>query len=258
VNPEIFFDKVRASVFGGRLVPSQVDGLNRIIAEADKRGVNNEYLAYTLATSAWEGAYTMQPITERGQRSYFNKYEPGTKIGKVLGNTQPGDGYRFRGRGDVMLTGRANYAKAGRILGIDLLGNPELALDPKVSVRILFSGMADGWFTGKDLDDFLDGIDEGEAEDLREFANARRIINGTDKQVQIAKIALAFEGALRAAKRPERGSPVAPAPTPVPEAPTPPKATPEAPEAAPEEDLIVRILRIIRKLLIAFVKGGRK
>jgi len=54
---------------------------------------------------------------------------------KDLGNTQPGDGRRFKGRGIIQLTGRANYAECSRDLGIDLVGNPELGEDPEISVR---------------------------------------------------------------------------------------------------------------------------
>jgi putative chitinase len=52
-----------------------------------------------------------------------------------LGNTQPGDGPRFKGRGFIQLTGRANYEKAGRSLGLDLVNNPELAAEPGVAAR---------------------------------------------------------------------------------------------------------------------------
>ncbi|MEZ6185299.1 MAG: glycoside hydrolase family 19 protein [Planctomycetota bacterium] len=67
---------------------------------------------------------------ERGPRRYFNRYEPGTRPGRRLGNTRRGDGFRFRGRGPLQLTGRDNYARAGRSLGLDLVGNPDLVSQP--------------------------------------------------------------------------------------------------------------------------------
>lgn len=55
---------------------------------------------------------------------------------KDLGNVNPGDGYKYRGRGFIQLTGRANYAAAGKYLGIDLVNNPDLASDPDVAAGI--------------------------------------------------------------------------------------------------------------------------
>ena len=53
-----------------------------------------------------------------------------------LGNTQPGDGRRFKGRGPIQLTGRSNYTIAGRALGLDLVGRPELAAQPRHAFRV--------------------------------------------------------------------------------------------------------------------------
>jgi putative chitinase len=77
--------------------------------------------------------------------SVYNKKDPKDKneptgtlyeCRKLLGNTQAGDGPKFIGRGVLQLTGRENYTLYGKKLGLDLVGNPELACDPKVSVKI--------------------------------------------------------------------------------------------------------------------------
>lgn len=64
------------------------------------------------------------------------KYNPGTKVGKKLGNTQPGDGPRYKGRGYIQLTGRWNYNHYGEKLGIDLVGKPELAAENDTAGKI--------------------------------------------------------------------------------------------------------------------------
>ncbi|MGO4549529.1 M15 family metallopeptidase [Lysobacter sp. 2RAF19] len=67
----------------------------------------------------------------------FDRYEPGTSAGNRVGNTHAGDGARFKGRGFVQLTGRENYGKIGRQVGVDLLSDPERANDGPLAGRIL-------------------------------------------------------------------------------------------------------------------------
>jgi hypothetical protein len=74
----------------------------------------------------------------------FDKYEPTTSIGKSLGNTQPGDGSRFKGRGYVQLTGRANYTRIGPQVDADLVEQPDLACDPAIAGKILAQFLKSG------------------------------------------------------------------------------------------------------------------
>lgn len=198
-KPEAFFAHVRTELFGGHLTAGQVAGINAILAAWGLYGDNdNEKLAYCLATPKLETDDTMAPIHEYGPVSYFAKYEPGTPIGARLGNTQRGDGFRYRGRGLCQITGRANYARVGKLIGADLIGNPDLALNLTIAARILVQGSMLGWFTGKRLGAYIDGIDEADSADLKEYVQARRVINGQDKAELIGGYAVKFERAIAA------------------------------------------------------------
>jgi putative chitinase len=58
------------------------------------------------------------------------------KLAKMLGNHEPGDGFKFRGNGDLQLTGRESHARIGKMIGVDLVGNPDQLEDPKISFRV--------------------------------------------------------------------------------------------------------------------------
>lgn len=205
-----FFDAIRPH-FGGSLTQPQVDGINAIMEMWRRAGDGDvRKLAYLLATTQHETGGTMQPIYERGKKAYFDKYEPGTDIGKRLGNTLAGDGYRYRGRGYVQLTGRGNYRKAGEKVNTDLLANPDLALQPDIAAMVLVKGCLEGWFTTKKLGDYINAT-------KCDYRNARRVVNGLDKADTIALYAGEFEKALEAAETPADAPKPVPAPAPLPE-----------------------------------------
>jgi len=205
-----FFAALRGtSLFPAGLKQFHVDGLNRLlncwekyIAKGDP---SLQRLAYDLATSWHETANTLAPITERGSASYFLKYEPGTPLGKMLGNTQKGDGYRYRGEGDVQNTGRRNAAFSSKRLNalfglqVDFVARPDLRGDPLLSALCLFVGNSEGWWTGKALRQYIDETDEADSEEIKEFIAARHVVNGTDRALEIAQEALVFAKALKSA-----------------------------------------------------------
>lgn len=118
-----------------------------ILAALEERGINTPFVQVAAAaTISVEVGLPWKPIREFGGKTeaacvaYFEKAYGGRKD---LGNLEPGDGPRFRGRGFIQITGRANYAFFGQALGIDLLADPDKALDPSVAARILALYFAD-------------------------------------------------------------------------------------------------------------------
>lgn len=183
----------------GKLNIAQVENIEDIIdLFFVYRGTNIKQLAYILATVYHETAKTMKPIREYGNNAYFfrmyDKLGDRPKVAASLGNTEVGDGVKYSGRGFVQITGRNNYKNMGRILGLPLLENPDLAMEPYISAKILIEGMMKGKslygdFTGKSLDDYIN-------QEKTDFINARRIINGTDCAKIIAGYAEKFLSAL--------------------------------------------------------------
>lgn len=194
----------------GKMTPEQLSGFTFLLdrIEGDNHWQSVPQIAYFLGTIWHETARTMKPITERGPRSYFRKYDIG-KLAKRLGNTptEDGDGFKYRGHGYVQNTGLTNARKAGAALAGNyymtesgakfmvtdktFVTNPELLLIPAVSYDDAVDGMFTGRYTGRAVQDYINAR-------KTDYINARRVINGLDCAEDIAGYATKFCKALDA------------------------------------------------------------
>jgi hypothetical protein len=127
--------------------------------------------AYVLATAEWETNHTFKPVREG---YWLAKAEAWRKAHLAY--------YPYYGRGYVQLTWPDNYDKYGRILGLDLVGHPDLALDHYGAAFVITQGFKTGAFTGHKLAEYVNvhGAD---------FVGARFCINSQDKADHIADLA---------------------------------------------------------------------
>lgn len=180
INRKFFFDYVRQHLFGGSLKPDQVSGLTAILNywEAGYASKDDRWLAYMLATVHHETDRKFQAIEE---------YRKGAE--RPYGIPDPVTGKKYYGRGLVQLTWKVNYKKMGDKFGVDLVKNPDKALDLKLAIKIMFFGMITGSFTGKRLSKYF-------APGVADWVNARKIINGLDKANLVADYGKQFYAAI--------------------------------------------------------------
>jgi putative chitinase len=111
--------------------------------------------------------------TELGPNNYFNQYEPGTRKGKNLGNVEPGDGLKFKGRGALMLTGRDNYTDFSKAVK-----DPSVLLTPQI-VANQYRWASAAWFwCSNGLNRFADLCASGRTINRDAFNRLTRKING--------------------------------------------------------------------------------
>lgn len=111
--------------------------LAQISHESDGGTVDREDLSYTHAARIRAVWPTRFPTVASAEPYVRNPEKLADKVYQGrMGNTQPGDGYAYRGRGLLQITGRDSYREIGTLTGLDLIGNPDLAFDPAHALTI--------------------------------------------------------------------------------------------------------------------------
>jgi predicted chitinase len=160
-----------------KLTETQNLHVSGIMRECGKQNLSlPSQVAYVLATVEHETNGTFLPVRE----SYW------VKNPDEYNKTHHPDYYPFYGRGYVQLTWKENYVFYGKILNIDLVSYPDLAMQAEVARFILVHGFKHGRFTGKKLEDYV-------SKSRKFYINARRCINGRDQAEKIAKLAQKWE-----------------------------------------------------------------
>lgn len=172
INRNFFIQEVGLQLFNGKLGAKPKNTMEQMLDywEANFKKGDDRWLAYVLGTAHHETDRTFGPIREYGLGK-GKKYRP------------------YYGRGLVQLTWDYNYKKMGQRIGVDLLGDPDLALEIRYAVPIIFIGMREGIFTRKKLADYFNAT-------KGDWVQARRIVNGLDKANLIAGYAQRYYAAI--------------------------------------------------------------
>ena len=127
----------------------------------------NQYMhEYGICGKLRESAFIATIIWESGSFKYTREIASGKAYEgrKDLGNIYKGDGVKFRGRGLIQLTGRSNYERASKALGVDFVSNPQLLEKPRYATQV-----SCWWWQSKGLNEIADTGD---------FRRITRVVNG--------------------------------------------------------------------------------
>ena len=160
-----------------------------VCAEKFMQFINDTCDKYQINTSIRQLCFLAQLGHESGGLFYTEELASGTAYEgrKSLGNTQPGDGVRFKGRGLIQITGRSNYKSIGDALGVDFIKSPTLLGGKNVQVctpdQLKYAALSAGWFwNSRNLNTLADQVDIKKPIDtgtnLENFKAITKKING--------------------------------------------------------------------------------
>lgn len=233
MNEAAFFDALRRGILGPTLDDGEVQGCRAILAQVANAPL--AYAAYAFATAYHETGGKMSPQIENlnysvaGLIGTFGRHRisvrDAQRLGRVdgrpadqqaianiiyggawgrkhLGNTQPNDGWHFRGVGMDQVTGRTNFSKVAELLGLGnaLMANPTVLLDPDYAAEAMVSSMMAGRYRGER---FSTHLPRNGPASIAEFTAARGIINADVEKngLLVARAANQFQNALILAGR---------------------------------------------------------
>lgn len=119
-------------------VSDNTDIENMLIKTASDAGIVGTELQAFLS-QAYHESHNFTSTTEQlygKSKNYFKRAYENPRAARILGNTKPGDGEKYKGRGYLQITGRYNYGEAAKALGLPLLEKPELLEDPKLATAV--------------------------------------------------------------------------------------------------------------------------
>lgn len=146
--------------------------------------LNDTFGEFSIDTEVRQAAFLAQILHESGAFKYLRELADGKayEFAKRLGNTEPGDGPRYKGRGLIQITGRRNYANCGEALALPLLEQPALLEEPLNATR------SAGWFwtTGAGMNlgnaarlhGIPDGVNLNDLADAGDFLGITLAVNG--------------------------------------------------------------------------------
>ena len=223
IDQASFLERVQEKPFNGTLTKLQAEGMRQILNEWERRaGADPRWLAYMLATTFHETARRMEPVIETRQAGEAANPSVDTAIarrehawaaGRLPWVKKPywrkdDSGRSYLGRGFVQITGRGNYERATKELGIPLLSDPDLALRASVAAPVLFQGLTEGWFRGDrqgrhTLQRYFNSTTDDPV-GAREIVNGRELAKLGGRRVLLATVIAGYHHAFLRALSPGR------------------------------------------------------